>query len=145
MTTVYHVVDSGALLEGLLFMERSLYSSAMDRLLDLLAILEERASRDDNAVTSAATATAPPTSGSSSKARLREKRHHLRAVVLIAIGQVLCQMGDAPQAIHYLLKALTFSQVRHHDYRAAEAKVLLALTQYQLHMPCQVRGGHLKR
>ena len=74
----------------------------------------------------------------SSSAQLRENRHHLRAAVLLALGQVFCQMGNAPQAIQYLLKALTFSEARHHYMRATEAKVLLALTQYLLHMPSQV-------
>ena len=58
--------------------------------------------------------------------------HHLYPI------QVLCQMGNAPQAIQYFLKALTFSEARHHDHHATEAKISLALTQYQLEMPNQV-------
>ena len=120
----------GALLSALLLSERSLYAAAVDRLLALLALLDGQSTSGVSSSLS---------SSPSSSAQLRENRHHLRAAVLLALGEVFCQMGNAPQAIQYLLKALTFSEARHHDMRATEAKVLLALTQYLLHMPSQVR------
>jgi len=78
---------SGALLDGLLLSERSLYSSALERLHALLPSLDgpPPPPPEDRNISPTELLYAP----SSSTKHLREKRHLLRAVVLQAIGEIL--------------------------------------------------------